>query len=201
MNLEKTIFILGIYLIFLLTGIALLKMHSNNNKEALKIYNNPPAVNNLTFNSILSWKYSLDSIRNLKVISYPDTSEKLHLSDLTNETSLIFRFSGNMCSPCVDFVINRLQFCIQDLRNNDNVIFLYSDANPALAENYFIKKSYFLSEPLHDELDNLSLPYLCLVDSSHQIESLFIPDPSYPELLDKYLEIARSKINNHKLNN
>jgi hypothetical protein len=99
-----------------------------------------------------------------------------------------------MCSPCIDFIIDRISFCIQDFKENERVIFIYSDANPALAENYFVKQSWYIPDSFHQDLDNLMLPYLCILDSEHRIKSLYIPDNAYPELLDKYLEMARDKL-------
>lgn len=163
-------------------------------KDSLYSFNNPPAVNNLVINSMALWKYELDSIKNIRTLPYQDSSFKDSLYSLTNKPTLVFRFSGNMCSDCVDFIINRISIFFPDFKNNNCVLFIYSDSSPALAENYFLKKSYFISQPFHLNLDNLISPYLCILDADHRLKSLYIPDPAYPELLDKYLEIIREKI-------
>lgn len=180
--------------IFITAGFFILREFKKYGERFVYIYNNPPSVNNLVFNSIYSWKYILDSIPNTRISTYPDTSQNSTLYDLTQQATIVFRFSGNMCTPCVDFVIDRIKFCIQDFKDNENILFLYSDANPAQIKNKIVKKSWYISKSFHQELDNLTTPYLFIFDSEHRIKSLYIPDPAYPELLDKYLEIMREKI-------
>ncbi|MDD2529406.1 MAG: hypothetical protein PHT26_15330 [Lentimicrobiaceae bacterium] len=63
-----------------------------------------------------------------------------------------------------------------------------------MAENYFVKQSWYIPDSFHQELDNMLIPYLCILDSENRIKSLYIPDMAYPELLDKYLEMARDKL-------
>jgi hypothetical protein len=181
--------------IFIITGLIILREFNKYGERLVYIYNNPPAVNNLVFNSTRSWKYELDTILNSRTLTFPDTNKNTNLYCLTDSPSLVFRFSGNMCSPCIDFVIDRISFCIQDFKENDRVLFLYSDANPVMAENYFVKQSWYITDSFHQELDNLMIPYLCILDSEHRIKSLYIPDMAYPELLDKYLEMVRDKLN------
>ncbi|MCO5265548.1 MAG: hypothetical protein M9948_06700 [Lentimicrobium sp.] len=196
MNLKKALLALPIYIIFLATALIIRRDISESHRSLLDKYNNPPAINNLVFNSIQAWKYNLDTILNTRVLTYPDTIRNTTLFDLTRQASLVFRFSGNMCSPCVDFVIDRIKFCIQDFEENERVLFLYSDANPALAEDYFVKQAYYLTGSFHQELDDMMVPYLCVLDSDHRILSLYIPDMAYPDLLDRYLEIIRDKLEN-----
>ena len=186
--------IIPIYLAALISLYLIVEDTKKSINESLYSFNNPPAVNNLVFNSTRSWKYELDTIIDSRTLTFPDTKENTNLYSLTNTPSLVFRFSGNMCTPCVDFVIDRIKFCIQDFKENERVIFIYSDANPAMAENYFVKQSWYISESFHQDIDNLMLPYLCILDSENRIKSLYIPDMAYPELLDKYLEMARDKL-------
>lgn len=186
--------IIPIYVAALISLYLVVEAAKKSIKVSLYSFNNPPAVNNLVFNSMALWKYELDSVKDVKTMTYPDSSLKTTLYSLTDKPVLVFRFSGNMCSDCVDFIMNRISIFIPDIKHNNKVLFIYSDSNPALAEDYFLKKSYYISDPFHPKLDNLMNPYLCILDSDHQLKSLYVPDKAFPELLDKYLEIVRNKI-------
>lgn len=73
MNLKKALLALPIYIIFLATALIIRRDISESHRSLLDKYNNPPAINNLVFNSIQAWKYNLDTILNTRVLTYPDT--------------------------------------------------------------------------------------------------------------------------------
>jgi hypothetical protein len=192
---NKYLFNIILLVVFFATGVFFVREVKTSNSFLLEKYDKPSSFYNLFVNSVQSWKYGTDSINNSYILTYPDTSKNEYLYNLTQTSTLVFRFSGNMCSPCIEFVISRIDVYIQDFRTNDRVLFLYSDASPFLSENYYTKRSFLISDIFHEHLDELNLPYLCILDKDHKIHSIYIPDINFPELLDKYLEIVSDKLN------
>ena len=63
---------------------------------------------------------------------YPglDSSTRISLVQNISEPVLIFRFSGNYCDKCTDFVINSLKKHFKDYKINKRIVLVCSDINP-----------------------------------------------------------------------
>jgi hypothetical protein len=117
-----------------------------------------------------------------------NTADKFDFFDIVQDKCLVFRFSGEACNICIDFVINRLKLSFKDFYNNDRIILVGSNINDRVKESYYGKQIIsFCSEDLGLPYEKYNTPFLFIVDRDRICKMIFIPEKSLPELTDLYL--------------
>ena len=117
----------------------------------------------------------------------------IYLKDVVYDNSIILRYSELHCNTCVNAMIEKLtQY--SNYIGSKNIVLLLTSATP----NYIrqlkkLKKNKFSVYNLTQNLENLfndvEFPYFFIIEkSTMRINSAFIPQKEYPELIDKYFE-------------
>ena len=130
-----------------------------------------------------------------------DSLESFNISKLITTDILVFRFSGNFCNGCNEFVINKLKEHFDNFYKNDKIVFLGKNLSPRLKDNYFGKKV------LSYKRDNLGLPFeesdfpvMFVLDENKLVKMVFLPDRTFPGYFDSYLKyIKESGIGEYEL--
>jgi len=135
-------------------------------------------------------------VENPQVFFGNDSITKYRLSDLVEDGALIFSFSHDMCEICVDFAIEKLKEHFKDYPSISKVILLPISLQSRLKEGFYGKQtvSYVKGEPLVFE-DVLKHPCFFILDGDLITDMVFIPEKSFPEMTDMYLEKVKSRLN------
>lgn len=134
---------------------------------------------------------------------YSKDTNKINLSSLLLDTpKLIFRISGNMCSPCVKFGLQGIEKILNDGKDNANVLIITSDMTftekeRLLGYNYYsLSDNSFLSNL---QVEEYSIPFFFMLDNTMKVRTLFVPEKTSPWYTEKYLlEISRILNENKK---
>jgi hypothetical protein len=123
-----------------------------------------------------------------------DTTNKMSLFDRVNGKCLVFRFSGEACNVCIDFVINKLKTTFSDFANNSRILLIGSNINDRVKEKYYGKQIIsFCSEGLGLPFEEYNTPFLFIIDRDRITKMFFIPEKSLPELTDVYLKNIKER--------
>lgn len=128
------------------------------------------------------------------VYSGTDTASSLRLSEYIGEdTCLVFRFSGQMCDECINFVIKNLKEVFHDY-TSPKIILLGTEINSRIKEEFYGKQVVSISKAdLGIPIEEYQVPYLFIADREMKAKFVFIPDRSYPEFTDDYLHVIRTR--------
>jgi len=139
---------------------------------------------------------------NTEVYFGTDTLSTFNLLDSIKGNTLIFRFSGDMCNLCIDFVIKELKENFGEYYANKHIQLLSSNLNPRLKESYYGKKVLSLvSINMGIPYEKKGIPFLFILNENKELELMFIPDKRYPELTNFYLKTIKDRfINNCTIN-
>lgn len=136
----------------------------------------------------------LMSIANPQVYLGNDADSTRFLSDLVESPTLVFRFSGEACSVCTDFVIKELRRTFQDFRSEGRIILLGSNVSNAIKEDHYGKNvTSLLLDDLNLPFEQYNIPFFFILDSDFKCKMMFIPDKSFPDLTKYYLETIRAR--------
>ena len=119
--------------------------------------------------------------------------EKIHLSDVIKDKTLVIRLSQQNCQACITVITPLLQKL-----SNERVIFLIDYTNKRYFEEF--KKTCNVSHRLFKiessiiPLDTLNIPYFFLLDKNLKTDCTFIPHKEILSQTQKYLEIIKKKI-------
>lgn len=112
-----------------------------------------------------SFNYQIESenaIINDCALCFSSDTNKINLSSLLNAPKLIFRISGNMCSPCVKFALREIEKIKNCGDNSTNIIIITSDMSLTekkhlLGDNYYsLSGDSFLSNL---QVEEYSIPF------------------------------------------
>lgn len=145
-----------------------------------------------------SFNYQIESenaIINDCALCFSSDTNKINLSSLLNAPKLIFRISGNMCSPCVKFALREIEKIKNCGDNSTNIIIITSDMSLTekkhlLGDNYYsLSGDSFLSNL---QVEEYSIPFFFILDNTMKVRMLFVPEKASPRYTEKYLfEISR----------
>lgn len=123
-----------------------------------------------------------------------DTLKIFDFFECVQEKTLVYKFSGQYCSSCLDSDIDMIKQIFPDFQKNNRILLLSTDFNPRLKENYFGKRvaSYY-SECFGFPLDKSFLSVFFIVDKDHVSKMVFITDSRFPELTKIYLETIKNR--------
>jgi hypothetical protein len=117
-----------------------------------------------------------------------DTTKKMSLFDIVSGKCLVFRFSGEACNVCIDFVINKLKNKFSDFAENDRILLIGSNINNRVKEKYYGKRIItFCSENLNLPFEEYNTPFLFIIDRDRICKMMFVPEKGLPEFTDMYL--------------
>lgn len=127
-------------------------------------------------------------VNDIYIIEEKDTPP-IRLLDLVEGNALVFRFSGESCNVCIEFVINSLKESFPDYTTNSAIILLGSNINRRVLKGYYGKNVFPISgEELGLPAEEYNLPCLFILDKSGTTHMSFIPDKAFPELTQIYLK-------------
>lgn len=116
------------------------------------------------------------------------------LFDLVNEECLVFRFSGEACNVCIDFVLEKIKGRFENFAENDRILLIGSNINPRVKDNYYGKKILsYSSENMGIPFEEYNIPFLFVIDRDRITKLVFIPEKAVPELTDFYLDTVKKR--------
>ncbi len=118
------------------------------------------------------------------------------LSDFMNEErKLVFRYSFIHCNACVDTLM-KLVNKFSDEVGDDKVVILAQYANIRDYKNFVrinnIKHSIYQLQDSLCKADELSIPYLFVLEDNMTISNFFLPRKEYPKITEQYLESIKN---------
>lgn len=124
-----------------------------------------------------------------------DTSKLLTAKDILCNPVLIFRFSGDYCESCIEFVIAKIKLKFPDYGTNKKIIFLCSETSMRVKDTYYGKAlySYHQKSSLGLPFEAAKTPFLFVLDIDKRSRAFFIPDMQQPQLLETYLNTVKKQ--------
>lgn len=179
------ILIINIYMLYIIkfdnTGIASIVKKSQGD-------NLPKDFYYIKENYLISFRNNEIALNNSRVYFGNDTTSTFHIFNKLHGKYLVFRFSGDACNACIDFVIERIKRVFKDYSINERIILIGSNINPRVKDGYYQKKILsFYETDFGLELEKFGIPFLFIIDKEQISKMIFIPDKSFPEITDEYL--------------
>jgi hypothetical protein len=123
------------------------------------------------------------------VYSGSDSKNIFNLFNLVTDECLVFRFSGEACNTCVDFVIQKLKERFPDYSENRRILLIGSNINKRVKDHYYDKPVLsYCSENIGLPFEDYNIPFLFIIDHEKICKMIFIPEKASPEFTDLYLE-------------
>ena len=121
-------------------------------------------------------------------------NDTFSLFDIVNDKCLVFRFSGEACNTCIDFVIEQLKKTFPDYASNERILLIGSNINNRVKEKYYGKPviSYVL-EDLGLPFEEYNIPFLMIIDRDRESKMMFIPEKSMPDLTEMYFKAVKER--------
>jgi hypothetical protein len=133
-------------------------------------------------------------VNNPLVYKGNDTADKTYLYDLVRDKCLVFRFSGESCSACIDFAMGKIKSVFKDFATNDRILFIGSNINERMKDRYYGKPVIsFDSEDLGLPFEEYTTPFIFIMDRERITKMLFVPDKTMPGLTDFYLNLIKER--------
>lgn len=174
----------------LIVGLAILNQKKSDNRQNLKQASDDNELYYLRglFNvGIESENLGINDAK----LFYGNDSVLIPISQLLETPQLIYRVSGNMCSPCIEFGFQQMKTIFGKLGCESKAIIVSSDMSPLEKKRLYESNCYSLvnNEPLFLNLpmEEYSIPFFFITDRSLRIKMLFIPDKANPQYTEKYL--------------
>ncbi len=131
-----------------------------------------------------------------KVIVEDSVGSKHYISDIINETCLIFHYDLNNCKECISFAANELS----KINNIDIPIIIIISGIGDYNKQYIYSDTYYIGAPIYtidtallSDID-INVPYYCITDSNSTIRNIFIPNKLFPKNTDSFISIAKQII-------
>jgi len=111
------------------------------------------------------------TLNNQKVYIGYDSLRKIDLIDFISDKKLIFYFSKNTCSPCIDTCLEIIKEIFPNYKNDEKIVFISPDYPSRFKENCFGKKLLTLENTyLGLEVEKKELPFFLILNSNLQVE-------------------------------
>jgi hypothetical protein len=134
-------------------------------------------------------KYSQTFLDNKQVFWGKDSINTFPLRDLTLNPRLVFCFSTNTCTPCVDSAIESIKEKFTDFEHNETII-IAGDYPLRLRDNCYGKR---MLSGINLPIAEIEAPFFFMLDKSMKISFLHIFNKMNPETTKIYLEEIRKK--------
>jgi hypothetical protein len=125
-----------------------------------------------------------------------DTLQSVLFSEYIHSHHLILYFSGDMCTPCINYCIRKIEEYFPDYKNSDNILFLAKSIDYRYRESFYGKPILCITDNNYHPI-NLNVPFYFVINQDMQVELLFIPDEQLPEYTDIYLGAVKSRFFAH----
>ena len=189
----KKYYIIGI--VFVVVNIVLSVYIYRQKQIVSQFYDDYGVKSMLSYDYMKSLQYNgimLDSSTTLL-----DRNDTIYtLSDFMNEErKLVFRYSFIHCNACVDTLM-KLVNKFSDEVGDDKVVILAQYANIRDYKNFVrinnIKHSIYQLQDSLCKADELSIPYLFVLEDNMTISNFFLPRKEYPKITEQYLESIKN---------
>ena len=135
--------------------------------------------------------YCNTSIDNTKVYWGRDSLNTFDLSQVTSKPRLIFCFSTNTCTPCIETAIELTKEIFPDYLENENLI-ITGDYPMRLRNNCYGKKMLTgIALPLNE----IEVPFFFILDKNMNLSFLHLFNKGDSHYTKLYLEEIRKKYN------
>lgn len=173
---------------FLLCTMLSLTSCSNNKK---KLVNSEFEFEKYIFEEIqkLENENEKQIIANQKFFIGNDSLKLFDLKDLLSKKRIIFWFSQNTCSPCIDRSVDIIKNVFPNYENNKQIIFISPDYPIRFRGNCYSKELLTLQNKYFGiELEKKDVPFFLILNSQLQVESIHIVNKSLFSRTEEYLQ-------------
>jgi hypothetical protein len=140
------------------------------------------------------YTYESEPLHDLLLYAGSDRNDTIKLRQLSSGGVLVLRFSGETCSTCIDFALERLRKTFPDFAHNDRIILLSSQVATRLKKSYYGKSVYsFFDEGQELPFDQYRTPYFFYLDDRLEYKLFFIPDQNQTKVTDFYLNTFKRR--------
>lgn len=161
--------------------------HSDSSKYVV-FYKSSKQCRNLEFT------YSGMKILNNQVFFGRDTLGVKSLSQAFKQPTLMFFFSRNTCSPCIDISMDCIKKVFPDFATNDRVVLVGSDLETRVKDSFFAKPVMsFVGGKMNIPIENYNVPFFFVLDGDGKLDMLFVPEKAFPEVTEAYLKIVKER--------
>ncbi|MDR0573688.1 MAG: hypothetical protein LBG96_06590 [Tannerella sp.] len=129
-------------------------------------------------------EYSRTSIDDKPVFFGKDTVNTFSLDELALKPRLIFCFSTNTCTPCIDSVIGLIKGRFTGFESNETIL-IVGDYPLRIRENCYGKR---MLSGIDLPVAEIEAPFFFVLDKSMEISFLHIFNKMNPELTKIYLD-------------
>lgn len=186
--------ILVILISILSLNIYLVNSSRKTSKQKYLQDNPPPYYFYIKTNYMAYFQNELLLLNNSRVYLGNDTISSYNLLDNTKGTFLVFRFSGESCNTCIDFIISQLKAAFNNYSENNQILLVGSELNPRVKESFYGKKVLSFSDKNFGlPLEKYNTPFLMVIDSTKMSKMVFIPDKAFPDITEAYLKNIKEK--------
>jgi hypothetical protein len=134
-------------------------------------------------------KYSQTTLDNRQIFFGKDSVKIYSLNELALTPRLVFCFSTNTCTPCVDSAIKLIKEIFSDFERNETII-IAGNYPLRLRDNCYGKR---MLSGIDLPVAEIEAPFFFVLDKSMKISFLHIFNKMNPELTKIYLEEIREK--------
>ena len=157
--------------------------------------------NDYDVKSSLSYDYTKSMLYNGLVLdsatSLLDNKDSLYtLGNLIDaKRKLVFRYSFIHCNVCVDTLMKFVNKFADEV-GKDNVVIFAQYANKRDYKNFVrinqVKTSIYHLQDSLCKADELSIPYLFILEDNMTVSNFFMPRKEYPKITEQYLQSIKN---------
>lgn len=155
-------------------------------------------------------KNIIDEVRKITLKSENNIIKDLIFFDIDNNSyslkklvgdnpKIVFRFSDNHCSSCIDHTLKYLKKIEKEIGIGN--IILIGDFTNRHSHSIFVRlnseihqKVYSYTENLQLSVDSLSLPYIFTINSSLRVKNVFVPLKEVPKRSSNFFKKLESTV-------
>ena len=201
MNSYNKLFLISIFILSL-TLIVYLFFSNINLTNANTIYNtslremNRIRDMNEYYENLVTnfYQYEHSTIKNIAIYTLNESEENINmLFDLLTTEILVFYFPENICTSCVNSIIELLDKNFYDSCYYEKIFFLTPNKDLRLGRYFVKRRTISINTSIFIDFEMPKYPFFMLIDENKNSISFFIPDKRYPNLTDKYLKTIKER--------
>lgn len=121
-------------------------------------------------------------------------SSLINLFQNNNKPILVYYFSTEMCSPCLEDIKDTIQSVFPDYKIRNDILFLSNDLELRLRNNYFGKKvACTKDQNIISIFNQYHVPTFFMVDTSLRIHNVLVASKQTPVITRNYLNIVKKR--------
>ena len=134
-------------------------------------------------------KYSGKTIESRSVYWGTDSLKIFTLTELASKPRLVFCFSINTCTPCVETAVDFLKEVFPDYKENEMII--VTGDYPLRLRNLVYEKK--MLSGINLPIDEIGVPFFFILDNKIEISFLHLFNKLNPDITKIYLEEIKKK--------